>query len=472
MDRAFPECPGCVAAGEKIVELERRNGQLTSQVQQLQARLQQLEERLEVLSRSAKRQAAPFSRGLPKEDPKPPGRKAGEDYGTQAFRTVPEKIDEVHEASLPEKCPYCGGTAFRGVHVQEQYQAEIPRRPIYRQFHVAIGQCTCCGKRVQGRHPLQTSNALGCCASQVGPEAQAAVVMLNKELGLSQGKISRFFQEFFGITLTRGGSCQIMLRAARRCQESYQAIVKRVQQSPWIVPDETGWRIGGHIAWLHVAVGIDAVAYLVGKRGLETSMVLIGRQYAGKLIHDGWAAYDQFYHAVHQTCLGHLLERCREILQTATRGAVLFPRRVQALLHEALEIRDQRDQKALPPAAACEKADAFDAQMNQLLHWTKSNAINERFAKHLAKHRRQLFTFLRHEGIDATNHQAEQAIRPAVVNRKVWGGNRTPVGAIAQAVLMTVLFTARKNAYSALEFLSRQLRSPHVLSPPLPAPSG
>lgn len=110
--------------------------------------------------------------------------------------------------------------------------------------------------------------------------------------------------------------------------------------------------------------------------------------------------------------------------------------------------------------------------MDQLLHWTKSNAINQRFAKPLAKHRRQWFTFLRHQGIDATNHTAEQAIRPAVVNRKVWGGNRTPVGAIAQAILMSVLFTARKNAYSVLGYMSRQLRSPQVLSPPLPAPSG
>jgi hypothetical protein len=39
--------------------------------------------------------------------------------------------------------------------------------------------------------------------------------------------------------------------------------VKRVQESPWIVPDETGWRIGGHMAWLHVAVGIDAVMHYV-----------------------------------------------------------------------------------------------------------------------------------------------------------------------------------------------------------------
>ena len=110
--------------------------------------------------------------------------------------------------------------------------------------------------------------------------------------------------------------------------------------------------------------------------------------------------------------------------------------------------------------------------MNQLLHWTKTNAVNERFAKHLAKHRRQLFTFLRHEGIDATNHQAEQAIRPAVVNRKVWGGNRTEIGAVAQAVLMTVLFTARKNGYGVLGYMSRMLCSPQVLSPPLPAPGG
>ena len=55
-------------------------------------------------------------------------------------------------------------------------------------------------------------------------------------------------------------------------------------------------------------------------------------------------------------------------------------------------------------------------------------AANERLAKHLAKHRHQLFTFLYHPGLDATNYRAEQATRPAVVNRKVWGGSRTPAG--------------------------------------------
>lgn len=62
--------------------------------------------------------------------------------------------------------------------------------------------------------------------------------------------------------------------------------------------------------------------------------------------------------------------------------------------------------------------------------------------------------------MDATNWRAEQAIRPAVVNRKVWGGNRAAAGARAQSVLMTVLRTAELMGRNALAFLSSLLRAP------------
>jgi transposase len=442
-----PTCPGCVAAAKRIAELE--------------ARITLLEQKLEASLRSGKRQAAPFSRGLPKLDPKPPGRKSGDDYGTKAFRVVPPVIDEIHDAPLPERCPRCGGRQFIDKRVEHQYQVEIPRRPIHRQFNVSVARCTCCDKRVQGRHRLQTSDALGCCASQIGPEAQAAVVTLNKELGLSQGKISRFFQMLFGIKLTRGGSCQIMLRAARHCEGNYQVIVRRVQRSEWIVPDETGWRIGGWPAWMHVAVTDNAVAYLIARqRGVEASALLIGEDYAGTLVHDGWASYDRFWRAIHQTCLAHLLRRCHELLEHATRGAVVFPRKVKALLQESLQTRDQRDAKAITTKAAVIKADDLQKRMTKLVMPVKTNAANERFSRHLLRHGSQLFTFLRRKGIDATNHRAEQAIRPAVVNRKVWGGNRTEAGAVAQSVLMTVLFTAANLKRDGMQFVSQVLRSP------------
>jgi len=439
-----PACPGCVAAAQRIAELE--------------SRIANLEKKLEAALRAGKRQAAPFSRGLPKLDPKKPGRKSGDDYGTKAFRSAPPVIDEVYHAPLPRRCPRCGGQQFIDPSIEHQYQVEIPRQPIHRQFKVAVAYCACCGGRVQGRHPLQTSDALGCCASQVGSEAQAAVVLLNKELGLSQGKISRFFQMFFGIKLSRGGSCQIMLRAAQRCEANYQAIVRRVQRSRWIVPDETGWRIGGWSAWLHVAVGRDAVAYLIARqRGVEASALLIGEDYAGKLIHDGYASYDRFWRAQHQTCLAHLLRRCRELLERATGGAVVFPRKVKALLQESLEVRRQRDARQMTIAATRSQANDLQQRLSKLVGPLKSNAANERLAAHLQRHAGQWFTFLRHRGIDATNHRAEQAIRPAVVNRKVWGGNRTEAGAVAQAILMSVVFTAARRGRDAMEFVSRVL---------------
>src|SRR5947209_17693108 len=126
-----PACTGCETRDRRIAELE-------AQVKAHQDRLAGLEALLKNANRSGKRQAAPFSKGPPKVDPKTPGRKSGEDYGTKARRAVPPVIDEVHEAPLAiDACPKCGGT-LRADGVVRQYQTEIPRRPIYRQFNVHV----------------------------------------------------------------------------------------------------------------------------------------------------------------------------------------------------------------------------------------------------------------------------------------------------------------------------------------------
>jgi len=55
---------------------------------------------------------------------------------------------------------------------------------------------------------------------------------------------------------------------------------------------------------------------------------------------------------------------------------------------------------------------------------------------------------------------AEQALRPAVVNRKVWGGNRTWNGASHQERLMTVLRTTRQQHRDPITILADLLRTP------------
>ena len=193
-----------------------------------------------------------------------------------------------------------------------------------------------------GYHPLQTSDALGAAASGLGADAQAAVVDFNKQAGMSHGKISRVFQTLFGIRLSRGGSTHVVLRAARRAEPVYASICQTLPQAPWIAPDETGWHVGGRPAWLHTLVGPDATAYIIDPtRSGDVAERLLGIDYGGIMIHDGWSPYDRFVNASHQQCLRHLLRRSRELLETATRGAVRFPRRVQALLQKALAARDR-----------------------------------------------------------------------------------------------------------------------------------
>jgi len=439
-------CPGCVERDRRIAELE--------------ARVEKLERIIDELRRGGKRQAAPFSKGPPKAKPRKPGRKRGDDYGTKACRAVPETIDEVHDAPPPDRCPRCGSRHVDHQRIERQYQTEIPTRAIHRRFNVAVGRCACCGTRVQGRHPLQTSDALGCCASQLGADAQALIVHLNKRAGLSHAKIAELFQSCFGIELSRAGACQAVLRAARRCRGEYGRIVAHVRASDMVTPDETGWRIGGRSAWLHAAATDDAAAYLIApERGFDASERLLGADYAGVLVHDGWAPYLRFHRASHQACLAHLLRRCCELLETATRGAVIFPRKIKAILREALDTRDRRDAGLITAVTAARKAREFQRRIATLTEPIKTNAANERFAAHLFRQQRHLFTFLKRDRIDATNWRAEQALRPAVVNRKVWGGNRTERGAEAQSILMTIWHTARLRHADPLPWLARFLRS-------------
>jgi len=152
----------------------------------LKRETERLRRELEAALRASKRQAAPHSRGNPKTNPKRPGRKSGRNYGRQSCRPTPSRVDEQIAVPLPQHCPHCGG----GVEPKSsatQYQEEIVRRTIVRRFDIAVGACRQCQRRVQGHHPLQTSDAVGVGNVQWGPEALTLAAILNKQMGLSLG---------------------------------------------------------------------------------------------------------------------------------------------------------------------------------------------------------------------------------------------------------------------------------------------
>ena len=444
-----PACPGCAA--------------LRKEVDALRAQVADLTRKLSDALRAGKRQAAPFRKGPPKAQPKTPGRKAGEQHGTHGHRPPPppDQIHERYEAPLPDACPHCHENALVETGTAEQFQTEIPRTPIHRKFTVHLGRCRCCGKAVQGRHELQTSDALGAAASQIGSDAQAAATDLHTRFGLSHGKVATIFDTLFGIKLTRGASCQIGLRTATKLAPDYQLILDDLKASTMIVPDETGWHVGGQLAWLHVGVGDRVTAYTIdSQRSAEVLAKILGGDWSGILTHDGWSSYEAcFPHAIHQQCVGHVLRRARDLLATATGGAVHFPQRVIALFGEAIHLRNRYWLGEVTLKHLENQREVFDDRLLKLAGVPRVVPEYQTFANHLMNHFEQWFPFVFEPKIEPTNWQAEQAIRPAVVNRKVWGGNRTENGAKAQGVLMSVIETCRRGAHSVLDHLAGTLRS-------------
>ena len=112
-------------------------------------------------------------------------------------------------------------------------------RPLVRRFDVHVGRGRRCGRRVQGRHPLQTADALGAAAVQIGPDAVATAAVLNKPFGLSFGKVSAFVAERFGWTVGPSAIVRALHRAATKALPTYAALVQTVRTSPMVVADET-----------------------------------------------------------------------------------------------------------------------------------------------------------------------------------------------------------------------------------------
>jgi transposase len=253
------------------------------------------------------------------------------------------------------------------------------------------------------------------------------------------------------------------LRAAEKAEPLYGEIKIIVRQSHVVYPDESGWKVGGLKQWLWAFVSLSqkATLYMIEpSRGFDVIRAALGADYSGLVGRDGWAPYDRLEKAIHGMCNGHLIRRASLLEEIARGGAVRFPRELKALLQSGLDLRDLRDQGRLSRRQFLSRASKLEWRLDELITKSFSNDENRKLAGHILDHRESIFTYLYHPELEATNWPAEQAIRPAVVNRKMsGGGNRTPAGAKAQAILTTLLRTAWQRSLDVQNLLVGLLRA-------------
>jgi len=362
--------------------------------------------------------------------------------------------DRTLDAPLPECCPHCGGEIDHE-RDDEQFLTELPeRRATVTRFSVGVGRCKSCKRRVQGRHPEQISDALGAAASQLGPNAKGFATWLHYVMGLSFGKTADVLGRF-GVPVTAGALASGAQSTGTALEPVHQEIIAKVNDAQVVTADETGWRVGGRRTQLWTAASAEATAYNVAPgRSYEDALQILNEDFSGTLVRDGYAVYRLFEQATHQSCNAHLLRRAHGLAEDNPLMARATPLEVIDILKTGLAARGYSERRRRKVAKELTERVEILAASEQ------SNDANRRLVNHLMVEKDALFTFLTHPGVEATNWRAEQAIRPAVVNRKVWGGNRTWNGARAQSRIMSVMRSAVQRGLDPIEYLVQVARAP------------
>lgn len=450
--------------------------ELQRQLAEAMATIEALRAEVEGLNRSAKRQAAPFSKGTHVSNPKPPGRKPGK--GTFSYRKppLPEEITEpVVEVKVTlSACPDCGGR-LEQERVDLAYITDIPPipKPKVTAYQVEVCRCKSCGKQLRATHPDLASDQYGASAHRVGEQAKAAAHAVHYEVGIPVRKVPKVLWVLTGLSLTQGAITQDALRRAQgSVGRSYEGLRASVRDRVRVHTDDTGWRVGGQSAYLMAFETDQETVYQVRPRHRnEEVREIVPADYRGVMTTDRGRSYDaqELAPVRQQKCLSHIQRSISEVLETKCAGGRRFSVHLKRLLSEAMELW-----RANRPGEVSDFATQASHLKEAITHHLRDRLLtdpdNQRLLNEIGFHHDlgNLLRFLDDPRIEPTNNRAERALRPAVIARKVSHCSKDWEGAYAFSAFTSVVRTmAQRGEQSIVEGLYRLFLSAQVQrSPP------
>src|SRR6266478_2119741 len=172
------------------------------------------------------------------------------------------------------------------------------------------------------------------------------------------------------------------------------------------------------------------------------------------LVSDCLAIYDDAT-VLQQKCYAHHHKAIRQAKALHPEQGEGFLCEVEAMLRAAVALQQQKADLSLEIFSALRQA--LEHKAVQLLEPPRREPNEEAVRKRLNKQRDHLFTFLDHDGVDATNNLAERQLRPAVIARKISCGNKTLKGAQAWQVLASIAATCRQDGRSFIQFVAERV---------------
>jgi transposase len=292
----------------------------------------------------------------------------------------------------------------------------------------------------------------GAPTGQAGPRLIAFSALLMSCFRQSKRRAALFLSMILNQPACPGWMVSLQKLAAEAAQPAYDELVRQLPQQAVLYIDESPTKEGKAKSWIWTFVA--ATFTLFATRTSRAADILtdwLGEAYMGVIHCDRARMYWSFGRL--QWCWAHLKRDFQGLIDsrchTARRLGRDLMRPTRALFVLWQKVRDG----TLSRAAFVEQMKPIRAEVESLLLRGYFNARVHGFCKGLWEHRQNLWTFVEVEGVEPTNNAAEQALRQAVIWRKLSFGTQSAEGSRFVERLLTVVETCRRQQRNVLAWM-------------------
>jgi transposase len=436
-------------------------------ISSLERRIADLEERLNTNSSNSSKPPSSDAPSVKRRPPAPPsgkrrGGQPGHPHHPRAL-VPPEQLRHIVECKPPH-CRWCGS----GLHgddpepIRHQVAELPPVRPVVDEYRLHRLTCPRCRTTTCATLPP------GVPTGAFGPRLRAILSVLAGGYRLGKRPISRLAFDLLGLSLSVGIICRLERQSAAELEAPVEDLRDHVRTAAVAHIDETSWWQGRDKMWLWTAVTRLVTVFVIApSRGADVARDILGTDATKVVISDRLKSYGWIKR--HQFCWAHLNRDFQAMVdrggESAEVGRLLLGHS-ERLFDWWHRVRDGTMARATLRSKVAMMRFSF---REDLRRGVKCGGVKTAgTCRELLAGEPNLWTFVRVEGVEPTNNDAERALRHGVIYRKLSGGTESAAGSRFVERMLSVVATCRQQEINVLDYLTRCYQA-HLEGQPVPS---
>lgn len=355
------------------------------------------------------------------------------------------------ETLMPARCRRCG----RGLHGCDpqplRHQVwELPEiRPIVTEYQRHRLACPCCRAITCAELPP------GVPSGQSGARLTATVAVLLAGCRQSKRKAAWLCQTLFGIPCSPGLVVKLQNTARHALRSTYESLRAALPAQGKLNIDESPTKEGDLKSWLWTFVAPKFTLFAV--RPTRAAIVLdefLTDGFAGIIGCDRAKMYWSYGHV--QWCWSHLKRDFQAMADSRHRRARPIGKQLVAQTARVFRQWRRFAQGLISWSGLRQTLARPRREVQRLLQrgFDCGHGPTQGTCTELLHHRRWLWTFVEHKGVEPTNNASERALRHGVIWRKLSFGTQSWAGSRFVETLLSVIETCRQQGCNVFEIVT------------------